>query len=242
LKLLLILLGVLLAAGCGSKRRPAAKLPPPPSPATEAPSTAGARQTAEPRLEASAAEPAGPPIHVEQGLASWYGAAYHNRRAANGEVYDMHALTAAHRTLPLNSLVRVVNPKTGSSVVVRITDRGPFVQGRVIDLSLAAAKAVEVWRPGVAPVRLEVLKTPAPLEHGGRWAVQIGGFGEEKDARRLQDRLSRRYRTANVLAFPSPVGPWWVRVRVLNDDRTRAEEVARVAPTDQERVFLVRLD
>jgi rare lipoprotein A len=179
---------------------------------------------------------------VETGLASWYGAPYHNRRTSNGETYDMNNMTAAHRTLPLNSLVRVVNPKTGDAVVVRITDRGPFVQGRIIDLSLAAAKELQVWRPGVAPVRLEVLEAPAPLDHGGRWAVQIGGFENEADARKLQKQLSRRYHTADVLAFLSPAKAWWVRVRVLNDDKARAEEVARNAPAPEEKVFLVRLD
>jgi rare lipoprotein A len=154
----------------------------------------------------------------------------------------MNAMTAAHRTLPLNSWVRVVNPKNGRSAVVRITDRGPFIQGRVIDLSLAAAKAIEIWRAGVAPVRLEVLQTPSSLENGGRWAVQIGGFDEEPSARDVQDKISRRYRTAKVLAFPSPVGPWWVRVRVQGDDKRRAEEVARTAPAPEERIFLVRLD
>jgi peptidoglycan lytic transglycosylase len=179
---------------------------------------------------------------VQTGLASWYGAPYHNRRSANGETYNMNGMTAAHRTLPLNSIVRVVNPKTGDTAIVRITDRGPFVQGRVIDLSLAAAKELHVWRAGVAPVRLEVMETPAPLDHGGRWAVQIGGFSEEKDARKVQSSLSRRYHTANVLAFSSPAGDWWVRVRVLDDDKDRAEEVAHVAPAPEQKVFLVRLD
>src|SRR5436309_1552552 len=90
------------------------------------------------------------PLYTELGLASWYGPPYHNRRGANGEVYDMNAMTAAHRTLPLNSLVRVTNPQTGHSAVVRITDRGPFIGERMLDLSLAAAKAVDVWTAGVA--------------------------------------------------------------------------------------------
>ncbi len=175
-------------------------------------------------------------------MASWYGGPYHNRKAANGEVYNMHALTAAHRTLPLNSVARVTNLQSGHSVVVRITDRGPFREDRVIDLSAAAAKAVDVWRAGVARVRVEVLETPAPIDRGGRWAVQIGGFEEENEATQLKDRLARRYRTARVLQFSSPVGDWWVRVRVLDDDRQRAEEVAQDAPAPHDRIFLVRLD
>lgn len=178
---------------------------------------------------------------METGLASWYGPPYHNRRGANGEVYDMHGMTAAHRTLPLNSLARVTNLATGRSAVVRITDRGPFVEGRILDLSLAAAQAVDVWRPGVARVRLEVLETPAPIERGGRWAVQIGAFEDADQASRLKNRLARRYQTARVLQFSGPTGEW-LRVRVAEDDRRRAQQVAQETHTDQGAVFLVRLD
>jgi rare lipoprotein A len=182
------------------------------------------------------------PLFTETGTASWYGPPYHNRQSSNGEVYDMNAMTAAHRTLPLNSVVRVTNLHTGSSAVVRITDRGPFVEGRVIDLSLAAAKVLDVWRPGTALVKLEVLETPAPLDNGGRWCVQIGGFQEQRAAEELREHLARRYQTAKVLDFPSPAGEWWVRVRVLNDERARAEEVTRDTHTDEGSIFLVRLD
>jgi rare lipoprotein A len=182
------------------------------------------------------------PLAVETGKASWYGAPYHNRRSSNGEVYDMNQLTAAHRTLPLGSTCRVTNLKTGHSTIVRITDRGPFVEGRIVDLSLAAAKQADIWQAGVAQVRLEVLQTPVPFDHGGRWAVQIGSFSDEDGARAMAGRLSRRYKTAKVLSFSSPVGDWWVRVRVLQDDRKRAEEVARDTRTAEGKVFLVRLD
>ena len=182
------------------------------------------------------------PISVETGKASWYGAPYHNRRSSNGEIYDMHSLTAAHRTLPLGSTVRVTNLKTGHSTVVRITDRGPFVEGRIVDLSLAAAKQADVWQAGVAQVRLEVLRTPVPSDRGGRWAVQIGSFQDEDGANAIAERLARRYKTAKVLRFSSPVGDWWVRVRVLKDDRKRAEEVAHDTQTAAGKVFLVRLD
>jgi rare lipoprotein A len=179
---------------------------------------------------------------VQLGKASWYGAPYHNRRAANGEVYDMNGMTAAHLTLPLNSIVRVTNQKSGQSVIVRITDRGPFVEDRVIDLSLAAAKAVDVWRRGTALVKLEVLQTPGSIRNGGRWAVQLGGFKQEEDARDVQTKLQHRYTTAKVLAFPSPVGDWWVRVRVPKDDKFVARDVAKNSPAPRELTFLVRLD
>jgi rare lipoprotein A len=182
------------------------------------------------------------PLFEESGMASWYGAPYHNRRGSNGEVYNMHAMTAAHRTLPLGSLVRVTNLKTGHSAVVRITDRGPFVEGRILDLSFAAAQALDVYLPGVARVRIEVLQTPAPLAGGGRWAVQIGPFAGEKGAGKLAEHLQKRYQTTQVLKFASPTRNWWVRVRVLDDDRARAESLTRETETAEGSVFLVRLD
>jgi rare lipoprotein A len=179
---------------------------------------------------------------VETGIASWYGAPYHNRRGSNGEIYDMHAMTAAHRTLPLGSVVRVTRIENGSSAVVRITDRGPFIEGRIIDLSQAAAEKIGLVRKGTAQVRVEVLKAPQPIEVGGRWAVQIGGFQNEDSARDLAGHLTRRYHTAKVLTFPSPAGDWWVRVRVKDDERGRAEEVMRAEKTSEGGIFLVRLD
>jgi len=93
----------------------------------------------------------------ETGRASWYGRFFHGRRTANGERYDMHALTAAHRTLPLGSYVKVTNPADDSSVIVRINDRGPFARGRIIDLSLAAATALHMAHAGTARVQIEGL-------------------------------------------------------------------------------------
>lgn len=95
--------------------------------------------------------------HFQDGVASWYGPGFHGKKTATGEVYDMHMLTAAHNTLPLHSVVKVTNLETKQDVVVRINDRGPFVDERVIDLSYASAKAIGVVRPGTVPVRLTVL-------------------------------------------------------------------------------------
>ncbi len=225
-----------LLAGCSQKQPVRAQIPAPPPPIAPEPTPSA---TAPP---AAQPQPSSPALYVETGLASWYGPPYHNRHASSGEVYDMNAMTAAHRTLPLGSLVRVTNLQTGHSAVVRINDRGPFVEGRIIDLSLAAAKAVDVWRPGTAMVRLEVLDSPVPIDKGGRWCVQIGALADEETASELKDRLERRYHTAQVLDFVSPVGTWWVRIRVAQDNRHRAEEVARETHTDEGSVFLVRLD
>ena len=258
---ILVLLAGLMLSGCGGKKQAKVSPPPPPPialPATASvppaiPATPGRPQATPPSREQKQEKTDGAatalsipegtkPLSVETGKASWYGAPYHNSRSSNGEIYDMNQLTAAHRTLPLGSTVRVTNLKTGHSTIVRITDRGPFVEGRIVDLSLAAAKQADVWKAGVAPVRLEVLRTPVPFDHGGKWAVQIGSFHDEDDANKLAGRLTRRYKTARVLRFSSPVGDWWVRVRVLKDDRKRAEEVAHDTQTDEGKVFLVRLD
>lgn len=243
-----------LLTGCASHQQARVAVPPapaiepqpatatPPIPRTGSPSRETTQSAPPEKPPAIVVAPDAKPIFVETGLASWYGAPYHNRRGSNGKLYDMNAMTAAHRTLPLGSVVRVTNVKTGHSALVRITDRGPFIPGRILDLSLAAAKQVDVWLAGVATVRIEVLETPAPLNSGGRWAVQIGAFGDQDSATELADQLTHRYRTAKVLSFSSPVGDWWVRVRVLDDDRKRAEELAHEARTSEGAIFLVRLD
>jgi rare lipoprotein A len=251
------LLTVTLLSGCGHRKEAQANVPPPPlpqltetAPAGTTPRPEGAakndRLPASAESEADLAEPSIPadatPLATEIGRASWYGPPYHNRVGSNGEVYNMHAMTAAHRTLPLGAIVRVTNVKTGHTALVRITDRGPFIPGRILDLSLAAARKLDVYAPGVAEVKVEVMQTPAPLETGGKWAVQIGGFPHEHEAGKVADHLTRRYRTAKVLRFASPAGDWWVRVRVLDDDRERAQKLAAETSTPEGAVFLVRLD
>lgn len=235
-----VVLLVITLTACGPKHPNTAKNQPiaptieqPLPPSVPAKTTAPSQPLPSAKLKAT---------YVEEGLASWYGPPYHNRRGSNGEIYDMHAMTAAHRTLPLGSVVRVTNPANGASVLVRITDRGPFIAGRIIDLSQAAARQIGLIQKGTAQVRVEVFKTPAPIESGGRWAIQIGGFEQERAARDLAGHLSRRYHTAKVLTFDSPAGDWWVRVRVKNDLRVRAEEILRDTKTHEGGIFLVRLD
>jgi rare lipoprotein A len=229
-------------AGCAHKQ---AKLSVPPPPSINQPETAENSESATPEPvhpEETPSQNHEKPLLVETGLASWYGAPYHNRRSSDGEIYDMHAMTAAHRTLPMGSAVRVTNLKTGHSAIVRITDRGPFIHGRILDLSEAAAKKVDIYSAGVAMVRIEVLHTPVPINSAGRWAVQIGAFERQDSADKLADHLTRRYQTAKIHCFSSPVGDWWVRVRVKDDDRQRAEMVAHETHTPEGDIFLVRLD
>jgi rare lipoprotein A len=138
-----------------------------------------------------------PPAKVvqnEEGIASWYGHPFHGRPTASGETYDMHDLTAAHRTLPFGTRVRVHDLDNGRDVDVRINDRGPFVSGRIIDLSNAAAKSMQMMGPGTAHVRLEILDLPAPGSPGavpGIFAVQVGSFRDPSNAARLKALLEQ---------------------------------------------------
>jgi len=98
------------------------------------------------------------PGSTETGVASWYGHPYHGRRAANGEIYDMRGISAAHTTLPIPSYARVTNLRNGKSIVVRVNDRGPYVRGRVVDVSYSAANALGMVGKGVANVKLDVVQ------------------------------------------------------------------------------------
>jgi rare lipoprotein A len=250
--LIIVLLTIVFLSACGHPKTARVEVPPPPPPESSTPASPPTtsiprREEKAPSIEdAELAEPILPanakPIATETGLASWYGPPYHNRRGSNGEIYNMHAMTAAHRTYPLGSIVRVTNVKTGSTALVRITDRGPFIRGRVVDLSLAAAQKLDVVKPGVAEVRVELMQSPVDAATRGKWAVQIGGFPDEKVATKVADHLTRRYHTAKVLRFASPAGDWWIRVRVLDDDHERAQKMAAETRTPEGAVFLVRLD
>ncbi len=228
--------------GCGAHRAsPVANVPPPPEvePDTRTGNvSATSSPVAEPGVTVS---PTAKVIYTETGWASWYGPSYNKRKAANGEVYDMNGMTAAHRTLPLNSIARVTNLQTGHSELLRITDRGPFVNDRIIDLSRTAAQKLDVFRPGTAKVKIEVLESPAPIDRGGRWCVQIGAFKNPEDATALKEKLTRRYHTAKVLQFTSPIGEDWLRVRVSEDDKQRAQALMQETHTEFP-MFLVRLD
>ncbi len=230
---------MLLLSACGRHKAASAKhVPPPPTVAPAPPPTTTAKAAPEGKITVS---PKAKPIYVETGLASWYGPQYHNHKGSNGEVYDQNGMTAAHRTIPLNSVVRVTNETTKHSAIVRITDRGPFIDNRIIDLSLAAAKAVDVWQPGTAMVKVEVLSAPVPIAEGGRWCVQIGAFQSERDARKLKEKLQDRYQDAKVIQFTGPTGEW-VRLRPEGDNKQKAQEVASKTHVKEGGVFLVRLD
>jgi rare lipoprotein A len=213
-------LGLFLLA-CGEKRAVHAAPPPPP------PAVVGS-----------------PTAQAEVGLASWYGHPYHGRSAASGEIYDMEQLTAAHRTLPFGTLLRVVNLENSKSVDVRINDRGPFVDDRIIDLSHAAASAIGLVGPGTARVRLEVLQSP-PIAPPGYFAVQVGAFAVRSNAERLCTEMGARYGAARLVLRPGDPQVWRVlvgRAATVDDagalvSRIRAEQDGRLG-----QAFVIRED
>jgi rare lipoprotein A len=221
--------------GCAAKRQiSAAPNTPPPAPPSATASTPPAHRPRNP----SVPEPAG---HVEEGNASWYGSPFHGHRASNGEVYDMYKLTAAHRTLPFETMVRVTNLNNGKSTVVRITDRGPFIENRIIDLSLAAAREIDSVGPGVVPVRLEVLGNVDVTS--GFFTVQVGAFRNLANAEHLRDRLSVSYSPIFIQQYDSKEGTFYrLRVgRVSGEDA--AKELAEQLHTKEGFTTLVfRLD
>jgi rare lipoprotein A len=246
-----------LIAGCGHRPKTVYAPPPPvllPAPPSNTAPNSGASSiasnapiapvTANPGVTSAAdlAFVAGHiPVWTETGIASWYGPPYNKRRGANGQIYDQDAMTAAHRTLPMNSLIRVTNLKTGQQAVLHVTDRGPFVPGRVLDLSMASAKALSLYVAGTGTVRIDVFAVPAPIETGGRWCVQIGAFKDEDQADRLRSHLRHKYQSANVIEFTGPTGHW-VRIRPFRDDKDRAVEIAKELKPSEGEAYLVRLD
>jgi peptidoglycan lytic transglycosylase len=226
---------VVLVAGC-HRRRPRVRPTryPPPTPSAPSPPPVG-----------RAAPPPAPIVQGEEGIASWYGHPFHGRPTASGEIYNMYAMTAAHRTLPFGTQVRVHDLENDQSVVVRITDRGPFVEGRIIDLSYAAAQAMHM--SGTALVRLEILgygSTAAATPPPGTFAVQVGAFQDRRNAEKLKDQISRQYGPVTIQSFDRGDGIFY-RVRVgsesSEEDATQLARKLRDAGFATQ-TFIVRTD
>lgn len=210
-------------SGCAHKKRLPIATPAPP--------------TAKP-----AAKPA-PIGHTETGMASWYGHPYHGRPAANGEIYDMEKMVAAHRTLPFDTWLRVVNLSNHKSVEVRVIDRGPFVNGRIIDLSHAAARQIDLIGPGVAKVRLEVIREPASIPPA-LFAVQVGAFASRDNAERLRAEMASRYGAARVALRAGSPDLWRVLVgaeRTEDGATSLARRIHEDSP-ENNAGFVVRID
>jgi rare lipoprotein A len=182
-----------------------------------------------------------PGIYVEQGIASWYGIPFHGRRAANGEIFDMNTLVAAHRTLPFGSILRVTNMNNGRSVEVRVIDRGPFVGDRMLDVARAAAVSLDMIGTGTAPVRIELLSGPSPA--GGEFTVQIGAFADRANAEGLRERLLARYQPIFIQEYDAPAGHFY-RVCVGRAPSPDAAQqlAAQLRNSDGFQTFVIRLD
>ena len=229
----------LLAAGACAPHRPVTSSPAPSGP----PPAGGPPPSGRPPGRAPAPAPVPvPPNYTEEGIASWYGVPYHGRRAANGEIYDMYKLTAAHRTLPFETVVRVTNQKNGKQVDVRITDRGPFVEGRIIDLSLGAARELDMVGAGIAPVRL-VLVSALTNPASGFFTVQVGAFLSHDNAERLRRQMQDRYSFALIQEYDAPQGLFYrVRVGKLASEDAARSFAEQLRQKENVQPFVVRLD
>jgi len=228
----------LVASGCAHRTytaRPPVQAPPAqPIPAPGAPSLPSGPS-------ASKRQPAMAGQYREDGIASWYGIPFDGHRTSNGEIYDMHQFTAAHRTLPFGAVVRVTNLRNGKQTEVRINDRGPFVGDRLIDLSLSAAQAIDMVGPGTAPVRLEMISGGNPFL--GFFAVQVGAFQLQGNAERLRARLQASYSPVNIVLYDSPSGLFYrVRVGRLPTENAAQQLAGELHVNQQLTAFVVRLD
>jgi len=174
----------------------------------------------------------------EEGLASWYGVEEHGNRTSNGELFDMHKPTAAHKTLPLGSIVRVTSKASGKSIVVRVNDRGPFVTGRIVDLSYRAAQDLDIVGGGLTPVLLEVLtsaqgsKEPAKkVEPGMTYTLQVASFSDRETARILSEKLGRELEYSVIREVETAQGRFYRvhagKFRSRSDAETARASLAR---------------
>ena len=177
-----------------------------------------------------------------EGIASWYGHPYHGRPTASGEIYNMYDMTAAHRTLPFGTRVNVHDLENGYDVTVRINDRGPFVEGRIIDLSYTAAQAMHM--PGIAEVYLEILGLGEGGAIPGIFAVQVGAFRDRSNAEQLKERIESQFGPVVIQDFDRGDGLFY-RVRVGHES---TEDAAGVLAQSLRRAnlatetFVVRLN
>ncbi len=176
----------------------------------------------------------------EEGIASWYGKDFHGKQTANGERYDMYGMTAAHKLLPFGTVVRVTNQQNGKSVQVRINDRGPFVDNRVIDLTHSAASQLDMLSAGTAPVTINTIGAVKGLAQGkltGNFYVQIGAFTVEANASKLlQSMRGRGYPARST--YVQSIGFWRVQLGPYND-LAQAESMADSLKGEFERNFVV---
>ena len=231
--LLIVLSAVLALTGCGGKKTPVA------------PDGGTTRASQRPyTVMGKRYEPLKSHIgFTQEGIASWYGKDFHGKKTSNGETYDMHAMTAAHKTLPLGVFVKVRNKENGEETIVRVNDRGPFVKSRIIDLSYSAAKKLGVDLKGTAPVRIEALGYKASGSGGenykapetydsGNYSVQVGAFRDQQNAKRLSEEMRRLHGYSEVKSAMVN-GELFYRVQAGKFSSLHEAEEAEVRFSDQ---------
>jgi len=176
--------------------------------------------------------------NVMTGKASWYGPKFHGRATSSKEVFNMYDMTAAHKTLPFGTFVMVTNLNNGRSVKVRINDRGPFIRGRIIDLSYAAARVLDMVGSGVVPVRIEILSDLSYDLDRQRFALQVGSFVVKKNAQSLKFQLDQKYGTVYISEFKTPHRIYY-RVRIRFNSRDKALLEANALKKQGFEVFMV---
>jgi rare lipoprotein A len=227
---------VFFLAGCAARTPVATR-----APTTSPPTVAAAPAPPPPAVRRDNNPPPSTLGRVEEGNASWYGPPFHGRKSSNGETYDMYKMTAAHRTLPFETMVRVTNLNNGKSTTVRITDRGPFVGNRIIDLSLAAAREIESVGPGVVPVRLEVLGDVDIT--AGYFTIQVGAFRDRGNAERLRDRLGAMYSPVVIQQIGTEEGPFFrVRVGKISGEEAAQELSEQLRGKENVKPLIFRMD
>jgi len=179
------------------------------------------------------------PGYIERGIASWYGEEFHGRSTSSGEIYDMHALTAAHKLMPLGTVAKVTNLENGRSVTVKINDRGPFIDDRIIDLSYGSAGAIDMVETGLAPVEIEVLKWGERISN---FTIQVGSFAIQENAIRLKNRLEQKYADVYIVPYDKDDMKFYrVRVGVMKDIK-EAEQLAGELSATGLVTFITRKD
>ena len=177
--------------------------------------------------------------YVERGIASWYGEDFHGRPTSSGEIYNMYDLTAAHKLMPLGTIAKITNLENDQSVVVKINDRGPFIEGRIIDLSYSAAREIGMAEKGLSRVEIEVMKWGEKLTD---FTVQVGSFEVEENAQRLKEKLNQKYKDAHIITYETNDKIYY-RVRVgSTKDILEAERLAEKLSEEGYSFLITRKD
>ena len=179
-----------------------------------------------------------PSGNVQTGLASWYGPGFHGKTTSSKEIFNMYDLTAAHRTLPFGTHVMVTNLDNGKSAIVRINDRGPFIKGRIIDLSYAAANMLGMIGEGVVTVKIEVLGDISPKKSEQKFSIQVGAFIFKENALALKKKLQRKYKGVYISLFKTPNQTYY-RVRIKARDLESAQKIGKELIKDGYSVLLI---